>query len=565
MAVRVSNNNRVGIVQSCFLSSSQLKRVKQLESQFSVQIACGVNISRLAELLVCSERNVSKLMTSLQKLGVISWVPGRGRGHHSQFTLLKSFEEALTEQLEQLAQNGNLNQAYRLAEQFGRVGLFQERMPYWLDSARQTLREQNTLMYLVPYDLPEWRPHCALSTRSILLIESVFDTLLRYDSKHQQIYPHLGHQLRLSECQIRVRIRNNITFHNGERLTPEWVQANFEMRRDTVHPYQILFRHLERIDVDGQWVAFVLRQNDPVFLHLLADAHSAIFDFRSEVPQGTGAYAVERLESQHWSLVRNQHYFGLGGEIERAEFWTNEALPAGSMHVTESYLTDGELEQDQEVIEQSGCTVLQFRHHEHALSTAERSWVVYHSRGFLERTSRQAANSVMDCHQDKGFHLFDQTRLKPSRPVVVEVRCVHRAEVKPLLSALQEKGIEVRIHDPDEDVAGSEVDIVYDCYAFGDDLTFQYYEWLLCGDVFARCLSHPAQQSLLSFVDTLMQESEHSQDFLQKLYRAEDWLIQNYHFCPLWRDHVVYQRADNVYGTETGNMGLMSLANMWLE
>ncbi|HHF3209006.1 TPA: hypothetical protein ACPJ2F_004387 [Vibrio diabolicus] len=70
---------------------------------------------------------------------------------------------------------------------------------------------------------------------------------------------------------------------------------------------------------------------------------------------------------------------------------------------------------------------------------------------------------------------------------------------------------------------------------------------------------------MLTFIDMLMQESNNSQEFLTKLYRAEDWLIQNYYYCPLWWNHFTVTRADNLYGTETNNMGVMSLVNMWFE
>ena len=553
------------MTESSLLSTSHLQLLKQLDNKFIQHVATEIDIAALAEILVCSERNVSKLMVSLEKRGVLSWSPGRGRGHRSKLMLIKNFEGALFEKLEQLTQSGKINQAFLLARQFGYVRLFQERLPLWLDVAQQTLRRQNTLMYLVPYSLPEWRPHKALSIRSILLIESVFDTLLRFDPEQNLMIPYLAHQLSYCDKQIRVRIRENVFLHNGERLTPEMVKANFDMRCETVHPYQILLRHLHSVEVEKQWVIFYLSQYDPVFLHLLADSHSAIFDHNSDTPVGTGAYQVERIEPQHWSLVRNKQYFGFGGHIERAEFWSSDMLPSSAIHVVESCCKEAEPLENKDTIEHSGCTVLQFQHHTNALSIEERSWIVYYSRLYMKNALRCEANSVMHCHQDKGFHLFNCEMKRPSRPIVVEVRECHLEEFQPLRAALEDRGIELIIQDKDELERTNAVDVFYDCYVFGDDLIYQYYEWFLCGDIFTRCLPNGAKKSLLSFIDTLMQESDSSSDFLQKLYRAEDWLIQNYYFCPLWRDHITYHRADNVYGTETSNMGVMSLVNMWLE
>lgn len=196
---------------------------------------------------------------------MIHWVSGKGRGHRSKLTLLKDFELLLLNQLERMVRSGSINQAFRLATQFGTVRLFQDCLPLWLEDAQQELKKQNTLMYLVPYVLPEWRPHLAQSSSSILLIESIFDTLVRYDSAQKKIIPHIAHKVHFDNTLIRLRIRNDVMMHNGYALTPELVKANIEMRRDTAHPYQILYRHLERIDIDGQWVTLIMRQFDPVF------------------------------------------------------------------------------------------------------------------------------------------------------------------------------------------------------------------------------------------------------------------------------------------------------------
>ncbi|HHX8674182.1 TPA: SgrR family transcriptional regulator [Vibrio alginolyticus] len=544
------------------ISTGHLQRLKQLEKHFSLNETYEVDIAALADILVCSERYVSKLMASFDSFGFIRWDSGKGRGHRSKLTLLKGFEPSLFTQLERMVCSGNINQAYRIATQFGKVRLFQDHLPHWLGEVQQELKKQNTLMYLVPYLLPEWRPFMAQSARSILLIDSIFDTLVRYHPEQQKIIPHLAHQFYYSDKQIRLRIRNDVVMHNGKLLTPRLIKSNIEMRRDTPHPYQILFRHIEHIEIDKQWIVFYMNQCDPVFLHLLADSHSAIFDHRLSTPIGCGAYQLEKLEQQCWSLVRNRRYFGLGGHIERVEFWSSDAQPEASMHVVEQLYSESQLTLPQQT-DHSGCTVLQFHHHEKALSAQERAWIVHHSRQFTHGSPKELANSVINCHQDKGFHLFNHEMKAPARPVRIEVAESHITELKPLLDALSKKGVVWQVNSRGESNATS--DVSYDCYVFGDDLAYQYYEWMLCGNVFRECLPERGKQSLLTFVDMLMQESNNSQEFLNKLYRAEDWLIQNYYYCPLWWNHFTVTRADNLYGTETNNMGVMSLVNMWFE
>ncbi|HDY8021473.1 TPA: SgrR family transcriptional regulator, partial [Vibrio vulnificus] len=106
------------MVGSQLLSTSHLQRLKQLEKHFSRNKTYDVDIVTLAEILVCSERYVSKLMAAFESFGLIHWASGQGRGHRSKLTLLKSFEASLLTQLEQMARSGRMNQAFRLATQF---------------------------------------------------------------------------------------------------------------------------------------------------------------------------------------------------------------------------------------------------------------------------------------------------------------------------------------------------------------------------------------------------------------------------------------------------------------
>ncbi|WBA08198.1 SgrR family transcriptional regulator [Salinivibrio kushneri] len=558
----LGRGKEIKMVNERVLSSTHLQRLKQLEQHFGHDKAYDVDISFLADILHCSERNVSKLMASLDSRGVINWRPGSGRGRRSQLTVLKTFKVTLLSQLEIIARRGNINRAFQLATQFEQQNLFQEWLPYWSDSAKNELRKQNTLMYLVPYNLPEWRPHLAQSSRSIILIESLFDTLVKFDPEQQKIIPHVAHQFYYEDNKVVVRLRNDVTMHNGEPLTAELVKTNLEMRRDTPHPYQLLFRHLKSIETRGQWVIFHMCQFDPIFIHLLADSHTAIFDFNASAPIGSGPYQIERVETKRWSLIRNRRYFGLGGHIERAMFWSSDSTPDATVHVAEHPYFEDQLGKVED-IDHSGCTVLQFHHHSKGLSLKERAWIVHHCRKFIGENNMDAANSIMPTHQKKGFHLFNQEMSAPHRPIKIAVKDCHEMEVSPLLDALAAKGVAWQLLDKEQtDVIP---DLSYDCYVFSDDLAFQYYEWLLSGEIFTLCLPEKSKQSLLTFINMLMQESDDSQDFLYKLYRAEDWLIQNYYYCPLWRNHFSVSRADNLYGTETSNMGVMSLVKMWLE
>lgn len=561
---------------SPFISIIHLQRLKQLDAAFGTTRSF-VDINQLAEVFVCSERNASKLMNTLASKGYVSWTPGRGRGNKSAITLPQPFDVLLLKQLESQVRTGQINEAFAHAEHFQKRTVLQEKLPLWLDETKAELSKENTLLYIVSYHFPEWRPTHALSASSILFLEAVFDTLVRYDKETGKIHPHLAHHYYDEGNQYFFRLRPDVYFHNGEKLEPKHVKACFDYRRTTTHPYHILFRHLDSIETKGDWVIFNMKQIDPIFLHLLTDIHSAVFypskGGQPEQTIGTGAYSLTHREREHWVLTKNTQYFGIGGLIERAEFWSTkhtDAIRCG--HVYEKCPVQPEDRKNANKVEQHACAALEFVCHPNRLSSSERAWLVNIIRQFTIKNSSSIApfaNSIMPYHQEKGFHLFQQTMTKPTRPISLKYRKGDEGDITPLIQFLAAEGIEVECHVVDRIGHpwdhGDIVDIHYTGYVFGNNLAFQYYEWLLTSNLFKVCLNDDERLNLLRFVDLLMNDSNDIIDFMDKLYRAEDWLIQNCHYVPLWRDHAFYNTSKKLHGKQTDNMGVMSLSNLWLE
>jgi|GEM_PF-1898959 len=560
---------------SPFLSISHLQRLKQLDAKFTCHASTPVEVSGLAEMLACSERNVSKLMSTLMAKGCVLWQPGRGRGNKSSLTLLMTFEEALLAQLESQARAGHIDEAFRYAEQFERRSLFQDKLPLWLEPAQAQLSKQNTLAYLVPYSLPEWRPTDATSVSSIMLLEAVYDTLVQYDKQTGKIVPHLAHHFTYQDSQYRFRIRNDVLFHNGVKLEASHLKRCFCYQMLRSQNSKLLFRHVENIEVDGQWLIFNMQQFDPIFPHLLADIHSAVFfvDSNGEFskPVGTGPYQLGSYQPNHWVLEKNRHYFSVGGLIEKANFWSTSAEEAVCCaHVQEISFSSEQNRDDSDKVEQDACNVFEFVYHSNMLSLEERTWLVAKTRQFAEQQnsiSSPLANSVIPYHQDKGFHLFKSAMKKPSRPIVIVSSRKDSALFFKLIDFLQTLGVECDVHHQWEGdkLKARQVDIINQCYVFGNNTVFQYYRWLLTGNIHNYGLDAMSRHSLVSFMNSLMDDSSNADDFLDKLYRVEDWLIQNLHYVPLWRHHARYTTSQKLHGIETNSMGVMSLANLWLE
>ena len=553
---------------SPFISQVHLRRLEQLCKHYSLSLANKTDIHTLAEQLHCSERNVAKLMKTLEAIGWIKWKSGRGRGNKSELTILSSFESVLLSILESHCRKGLLSEASQYAEHFGYTDTFRAQLPNWLSEAQNHLKAKNVLITLVPYTLPELHPLWTSRASSRFYIDALFDTLLRYDQETGTIKPHLAHHYEFRDNQLWLHIRPDVYFHNGEKMTAEHVAACLRERVRQSHTYQALYRHIKEVETKNMWVVITMSHAHPIVLRILAEMHSSIYlehESRS-IPYGTGPFVLEAAESCHWSLIKNNHYFALNGFIDKAEFWTSDTA-AGRVQghiVHHGYSAISRTASVQKPLT-TGCEVMEFPFHNQGLSIDEKTWIMHHSREFCHRFSTElasVANSITNHHQDKGVYLYHPTMRIPTRTLRIRLSNCSKVRSKSLVDYLHESGADIVIIG-EEDTDNDLYDIELGGYVFQDDQVFSYYKWLLCSNVFKTCLSAQQQTTFIGIIDQLLIASESKHDFMNKLYRCEDWLIQQGVYIPLWRDSLSYDIDDSIQGAETDSTGIMSLKKLW--
>ncbi|WP_281870379.1 SgrR family transcriptional regulator [Vibrio nigripulchritudo] len=577
---------------SSFINQIHLQRLKQLCALYPIKTPCSVDVQTLAQQLVCSDRNVAKLVKTLASLGWLTWQPGRGRGNKSTLEIQISFDSALLGMLEMHCRKGQLTEASRYAEQFGYSSTFRKHLPQWLYDAQEALIEKNHLVMLVPYTLPELHPLHAIRPVSRPHIEGLFDTLVRYDKESDRVMPNLAHHFEFRGNELWLRLRPDVHFHNGEKLSPDHVVQCVQALMERPHPKQILYRHVQSVHSQGGWVVVKMTFAYPMILRMLADTHASIYlePDGSPFPIGTGplqldvdphiheaeqSAASEQAEgpkyspcypNTHWYLVRNPNYFGVGALIDTIEFWTiqtaSDAVDAHIVHHGYSRTVPAASVNEQLSM---GCEVMEFLYKDDILPIDERAWLVHHARDYcLQHDSAQTpvANCVSGLHQNKGMYLYSHTRTKPHRPVRVWCADLERSHYLSLIAHWRECGLEIdMLSHEDSDFA----DVAIGIYAAQDDYALNYYKWILCSDAFDACLSPEQQATLVGIVDQLLRSVSEVREFTDQLHRCEDWLIQQGVFAPLWRCSTAYNISDSIQGTETDSMGLMSLKKLWFD
>jgi len=229
-------------------------------------------------------------------------------------------------------------------------------------------------------------PAYAYDTASAEQIQSIYDPLIWFDgASTSDFIPALATERTISTdgMTYRFKIREGVTFHNGNPLTPEDVEYSFERAMVQDRPGGPAWMFLEpllgvggtrsggeivvlleeitsAVEVDGQWVQFNLPSPYEPFMQILAQSWSSIVDREwcmengdwdgtqesyealngpapgeeplHAIANGTGPYELERWDSGvEIVLLRNDGYWTDPAPLERiytkvVEDWTTRKL-----------------------------------------------------------------------------------------------------------------------------------------------------------------------------------------------------------------------------------------------
>ncbi|MFO7782906.1 MAG: ABC transporter substrate-binding protein, partial [Spirochaetia bacterium] len=194
-----------------------------------------------------------------------------------------------------------------LALLFGCGGAAEEEAPEEAEEqAAAEIQNPNTYVYGGIGDPDSLDPSKAYDTASWGVMTNIYETLIDFDREAtDEFVPVLATEVPTREnggisedgTTYRFRIRDGVTFHNGNELTPEDVEYTFE-RNMVVDadggPNWVWFTYFlgkgssadvedfseidEAIEVDGDYVVFNLPNPFPPFISVLASTWAAILD-----------------------------------------------------------------------------------------------------------------------------------------------------------------------------------------------------------------------------------------------------------------------------------------------
>lgn len=164
------------------------------------------------------------------------------------------------------------------------------------------------------------------------ILSNIFDTLI-YRNLDNELEPGLATEWSLvDDTTWEVKLREGITFHNGEAFNAEDVKFTLErpLDPDLGSPLTSRFSVMESVDIIDD---FTVHINTVSPYPLLPARLSEWFiipneyfaanepEVLSEQPVGTGAYIfVEWVKDDHLDLTLNENYWGEGGTIQNVTF-----------------------------------------------------------------------------------------------------------------------------------------------------------------------------------------------------------------------------------------------------
>lgn len=130
----------------------------------------------------------------------------------------------------------------------------------------------------------------------------VGETLFKLDN-NLKVEPWLAEKIEsVSDLEWKVTVKDNVTFHNGEKVTGQKVKESLEylVSKSERAKGDLL---IDSITADGQTVTIKTTKNQPIMVNLLAEPYTVIIDAKAEssikqAPVATGPFTVTKYTAE---------------------------------------------------------------------------------------------------------------------------------------------------------------------------------------------------------------------------------------------------------------------------
>jgi len=277
--------------------------MKDLIALIDLKGTQGIKLDELSKRWFCTSKHAKTKLRRLEELGLIRYLPGRGRGNTSRIECLVDFEDWMVKEAEQLIKEGRVEQVFDWLNHEMPVALH-KRLLAKMEQAF-SIRDGLEDKILIPSrrQLSSIDPLYANISREVAISEAVFEPIVRLEDG--KILPHLAYRFEQEQQLLRFYLRKGIELHDGRPLTGEIVKQSYS-RLMEASSLSFLFDQVKEMRTPHPLVVEIeTAGGTELLLSYLARQVSAI---TPDGEIGTGPFKLERCGESRIKLRAFSHY-----------------------------------------------------------------------------------------------------------------------------------------------------------------------------------------------------------------------------------------------------------------
>ncbi|GAB0170037.1 ABC transporter substrate-binding protein [Lysinibacillus sp. CTST325] len=350
---------------STFLSKN--KTLFYLLSLYCQQKNGTFHLQQLATLLKISPKQLNRYLKLFQKHNWLNYNAGNGRGHLSKIQWHGDIEQIIVDQLK-----SHLSTMTMI--DWGELFAF----PNLTDSLAMNFKHlyqqniKNNILYNERLIVPIYHPIYTLQPNQVndiysaALLSNLTNRLVEADA-NGNIIPSLAHHWKVNDITLRLYLRKNVAFHNGDLLTAHDVAWCL---RQLLH--LPLWQPIREIIIVDMWtIDFIFSESCTYALHLLTDIQASIYKIEDNVVFGTGSFAISKHTPHQIVLEAYDNYFGMRALLHTVEL---DILPKGSNSFCQTNLST-DIHRKKINIQNGVCAVILNKNKEACSTKAQRQHI----------------------------------------------------------------------------------------------------------------------------------------------------------------------------------------------
>lgn len=288
------------------------------EVQFSMEI--------LADSWHYSKQNVKKKLKKYEENHILVYTPGKGRGNLSTLRFSQDFHSEVIQALTNSVKNNDIKFALQLAQ----LDIPQEWFTPFLEEiqtlfSNNSTKDDNIIRFMINRKIVPLDPNNIAFHLECFLVKQISDTLVDYAETEDQYTSSVAIDWSHDENYTKwaFKLRRNIYFHNGKKLTADDVSFTFkEAAKGATGKWML--QNLIRIDCENDYtLCFNFQKPEPLFLKLATHYALVIRPAFSQTNKfiGCGPFQLAESKDTYVCLKSFPKYFKEGPLVDAIEFW----------------------------------------------------------------------------------------------------------------------------------------------------------------------------------------------------------------------------------------------------